>query len=235
MNLILINTADFVASDTAVLTDHRFEHIRTVHKPEIGALLNVGLLNGAIGKGEVLELNDNCATLKISLEKQPPAALPLTLILALPRPKMLKRILQTVSAMGVKELYLINSYRVDKSYWSTPILNQVEEQLKLGLEQAGDTIMPSVHLRKRFKPFVEDELPEIAKNTRSLIAHPYNANRCLEPEAIPTTLAIGPEGGFIEYEVDKLNQCGFKSIHIGERILRVENAVPVLLAKLFPV
>ena len=148
---------------------------------------------------------------------------------------MLKRILQTVSAMGVKELYLINSYRVDKSYWSTPILNQVEEQLKLGLEQAGDTIMPRVHLRKRFKPFVEDELPEIAKNTRSLVAHPYDAEQCSAPESIPTTLAIGPEGGFIEYEVDKLNQCGFKSVHIGERILRVENAVPVLLAKLFPV
>ncbi|WP_415890446.1 16S rRNA (uracil(1498)-N(3))-methyltransferase [Neptuniibacter sp. SY11_33] len=235
MNLILINTTDFIASDTAVLTDHRFEHIRSVHKPDIGALLNVGLLNGAIGKGEVLELNDSCVTLKMSLEKEPPAALPLTLILALPRPKMLKRILQTVSAMGVKELYLINSYRVDKSYWSTPILNQIEEQLKLGLEQAGDTMMPSVHLRKRFKPFVEDELPEIAKNTRSLIAHPYNAEQCSAPESIPTTLAIGPEGGFIEYEVNKLNQCGFKSIHIGERILRVENAVPVLLAKLFPV
>ncbi|WP_415893595.1 16S rRNA (uracil(1498)-N(3))-methyltransferase [Neptuniibacter sp. PT8_73] len=235
MNLILINTADFVASDTAVLKDHRFEHIRSVHKPEIGALLNVGLLNGTTGKGEVLELNDCSVTLKLSLEKEPPAALPLTLILALPRPKMLKRILQTVSAMGVKELYLINSYRVDKSYWSTPILNQIEEQLKLGLEQAGDTIMPSVHLRKRFKPFVEDELPEIAKDTRSLVAHPYHAEQCSAPESIPTTLAIGPEGGFIEYEVDKLNQCGFKSIHIGERILRVENAVPVLLAKLFPV
>jgi len=235
MNLILINTTDFVLSDTAVLTDHRFEHIRSVHKPEIGALLNVGLLNGAIGKGEVLELNDSGVTLKISLDKEPPAALPLTLILALPRPKMLKRILQTVAAMGVKELYLVNSYRVDKSYWSTPILNQVEEQLKLGLEQAGDTVMPKVYLRKRFKPFVEDELPEIAKNTRALVAHPYNADRCPEPESIPTTLAIGPEGGFIEYEVDKLNQCGFKSVHIGERILRVENAVPVLLAKLFPV
>ncbi|WP_415902936.1 16S rRNA (uracil(1498)-N(3))-methyltransferase [Neptuniibacter sp. QD29_5] len=235
MNLILINTNDFVTSDTAVLTDHRFDHIRSVHKPEIGALLNVGLLNGAIGKGEVLELNDRSVTLGVSLEKEPPAALPLTLILALPRPKMLKRILQTVSAMGVKELYLINSYRVDKSYWSTPILNQIEEQLKLGLEQAGDTIMPSVYLRKRFKPFVEDELPWIAKNTRSLVAHPYNAEQCSAPESIPTTLAIGPEGGFIEYEVDKLNQCGFKSVHIGERILRVENAVPVLLAKLFPV
>ena len=64
MNLILINTADFVASDTAVLTDHRFEHIRSVHKPEIGALLNVGLLNGAIGKGKVLELNDKLCNAK---------------------------------------------------------------------------------------------------------------------------------------------------------------------------
>ena len=236
MNLILLNQNDFKSPTHAQLSDRRFEHIYNIHKPKIGDSLKIGLINGMIGEAIVTELSDSGVELKINLNKPSPSPLPTTLVLALPRPKMLKRILQTVAAMGVKELYLINSYRVDKSYWGSPILeHQIEENLLLGLEQAGDTLLPNVYLRKRFKPFVEDELPEIAQNTRALIAHPYNATPCPQAEDIPTTLVIGPEGGFIPYEVEKLNACGFDSIHIGERILRVENAVPALLSRLFPI
>ena len=211
-------------------------HIRTIQKPAIGDRLKIGLLNGNKGYGEVTALSDQFISLTVTLEDTPPVPLPLTLLLALPRPKMLKRILQTVSSMGVKELYLINSYRVDKSFWGSPIVeNQIHENLILGLEQAGDTVMPNIHLRKRFKPFVEDELPAIAQNSRALVAHPYNAKPCPPTSPEHTTLAIGPEGGFIPYEVEKLNQCGFDSIHIGDRILRVENAVPALLSRLFPI
>lgn len=236
MNLIVVFEADFENSTSVVITDRRFHHIRTVHQPDIGENLKVGLLNGQIGQGTVIELNDHSLRMEVFLERDPPAPLPLTLLLALPRPKMLKRVLQTVSAMGVKELYLINSYRVDKSYWGTPILEkQLNEHLLLGLEQAGDTLMPNVHLRKRFKPFVEDELPELCRGSRALVAHPYQAEPCPRSEDIQTTLAIGPEGGFIPYEVEKLAECGFKAIHIGERILRVETAVPALLSRLFPI
>lgn len=236
MNLIILFESDFTDSVTAVLDDRRFTHVYNVQKPTLGDRLKVGLLNGNIGSGEVISLSDNKIALRVDLTYSPPAELPLTLLLALPRPKMLKRVLQTVSAMGVKKLYLINSYRVDKSYWGSPVLErQVNEHLLLGLEQAGDTVMPEVHLRKRFKPFVEDELPTIAAESRALLAHPYNATPCPAPEDKPTTLAIGPEGGFIPYEVEKLNQCGFESIHIGERILRVETAVPALLSRLFPI
>lgn len=236
MNLILLTEHDLITDEQVQLDDRRFQHIRMVHKPEVGAHLKVGMLNGLLGTGQVLALSDTAVTLQVSFHKTPPPPLPLTLLLALPRPKMLKRILQTVAAMGVKELYLINSYRVDKSYWGSPVLEkQIMEQLLLGLEQAGDSIMPQVHLRKRFKPFVEDELPHLAQGTRALIAHPYHAAPCPPAETTQTTLAIGPEGGFIPYEVEKLNEAGFQSIHIGERILRVENAVPALLSRLFPV
>lgn len=236
MNLILLYTSDFIDEQTVVISDRRFHHIRGVHQPESGEILKVGLLDGERGSGEVVDINEREIRLRVVLDRAAPAPLPLKLVLALPRPKMMKRALQTISAMGAKEIYLINSYRVDKSYWSTPLLQpeKIREQLLLGLEQAGDTVMPEVHLRKRFKPFVEDELPAISQNTRALVAHPYHAEPCPASSAEPTTLAIGPEGGFIAYEVEKLNECGFSAIHIGERILRVENAVPVLLARLFP-
>lgn len=237
MNLILLFDSDFSATDTVVISDRRFHHIKQFHQPALGQSLKVGLLDGEIGQGTVLNLTEQAITLQVKLQHQPPAPLPLTLILALPRPKMLKRTLQTVTSMGVKQIYLINSYKVDKSYWSSPLLqpHSLREQLLLGLEQAGDTGLPEIHLRKRFKPFVEDELPALIQHHRALVAHPYNAAACPAPDAIATTLAVGPEGGFIPYEVEKLQAIGFTAIHIGSRILRVENAVPVLLSRLFPI
>ncbi len=236
MNLILLNISDFIGPHQVRLSDRRFHHMRGVHQAQLGESFKVGVLNGLIGQGQVTALTDTYIELQVRLDQAPPKPLPLQLIMALPRPKMLKRTLETAATLGVKDLWLINSYRVDKSYWSTPILkaDKTLEHLLLGLEQAGDTRLPRVHLRKRFKPFVEDELPALAHNTRALVAHPYEAQPCPAPDASPTTLAIGPEGGFIAYEVEKLQQAGLQSIHLGPRILRVETAVPVLLSRLFP-
>lgn len=237
MNLILFNENDYCGDNRICLHDRRHQHIAEVHRAQPDSLLRVGLINGLSGSGQVISIDDQQVTLEISLTQPPPAALPLTLLLALPRPKMLKRILQTISAMGVKELYLLNSYRVDKSYWSSPLLTEtaINAQLQLGLEQALDTQMPNVHIRKRFKPFVEDELPAICANTRGLVAHPYHAINCPEATLTPTTLAIGPEGGFIPYEIEKLEQAGLTPFHIGQRILRVETAIPAVLSRLFPI
>lgn len=235
MNLILLLNDDFTSEKTVSLEGRRRDHILSIHQAQVGESLTVGVLNGDIGKGLVTRADDHVIEMDISLTTTPPAALPVTLILALPRPKMLKRILQTVSTMGVKKLILVNSYRVEKSYWQTPILNEenVREHLILGLEQAKDTRLPEVILRKRFKPFVEDELPAIAQDTRAFVAHPGTDTPCPSNLTEPTTLAVGPEGGFIAYEVEKLRDCGFTAIDLGRRILRVETAVPVLLGKLF--
>lgn len=124
MNLILLFEADFIAPQRARLTDRRLRHILEVHQPEPGQRLKVGLLNGAIGSALVSVLNAQEVILEVELDRAPPPPLPLTLVLALPRPKMLKRTLQTVATMGVKELWLINSWRVDKSYWSSPLVNR---------------------------------------------------------------------------------------------------------------
>jgi len=235
MNLILLFEEDFIDDQRVRLCARRREHVQNVHRAKLGDTLSVGLLNGAMGTGEVIVNENETLELKVDLQQSPPPALPLTLLLALPRPKMLKRILQTVTAMGVKKLVLLNSYRVEKSYWQTPILHaeQLHHQLLLGLEQAKDTQLPEVILRKRFKPFVEDELPALVGDSRALVAHPNTNNACPRHINTATTLAIGPEGGFIAYEIDKLAEVGFETVHLGPRILRVENAVPAILGRLF--
>ncbi|MDG1579841.1 16S rRNA (uracil(1498)-N(3))-methyltransferase [Pseudomonas sp. GOM6] len=235
MNLLLLEDADFVAADRAVLSGRRLKHLHEVHGAENGDTLRVGRLGGLMGRGTLLTLDAQHAELQVELDQPPPTKLPLTLLLALPRPKMLKRTLQTIAAMGVPRLVLLNSYRVEKSFWQTPFLSEdaIREQLILGLEQARDTVLPEVLIEKRFKPFVEDHLPAMVADTLGLVGHPGDFPACPRNVEQPVTLAIGPEGGWIPYEVEKLQESGLQPVQLGERILRVETAVPALLARLF--
>ena len=236
MNLILLFQEDFIDNtDVVRLQGRRLKHVLEVHRASVGVELCVGVLNGQIGVGKVTLLSQTRLEMEVRLERAPPSALPLTLILALPRPKVLRRVLRALSALGVKKIILLNCFRVEKSFWQSPFLNEssVKEQLVLGLEQARDTFLPEVLLRPLFKPFVEDELPAIVKGTLSLVAHPTAAAPCPRDVKRAVTLAIGPEGGFIPYEIEKLIACGFNSVQMGERILSVETAVPALLARLF--
>ena len=236
MNLILFSNSDFIDENTIRIADtRRLNHITQIHRAAIGDHLKIGLLNGKIGTGEIIKTSVSDIHITISLTHTPPTALPITLILALPRPKMLKRTLQTLATLGVKKIYLINSYRVEKSYWQTPLLNEtaIQEHLLLGLEQGCDTIMPQVTLIKRFKPFVEDNLEEIIGDSHALVAHPYTNTPCPAQINHAITLAIGPEGGFIPYEIALLEKCGFSTVNLGARIMRVETVVPYLLGRLF--
>ncbi|WP_454562367.1 16S rRNA (uracil(1498)-N(3))-methyltransferase [Pseudomonas sp. AIG] len=235
MNLLLLEEADFIAADRVVLRDRRLTHMQEVHRSEVGDSLRVGRINGLMGTAELLRLEAGEAELSVSFDQPPPAKLPLTLVLALPRPKMLRRVFQTVATMGVSKVILVNSYRVEKSFWQTPFLEPeaIRENLILGLEQARDTVLPEIIIEKRFKPFVEDRLPAITEGTLGLVGHPGNYPPCPRALSEPVTLAIGPEGGWIPYEIDLLAKSGLQPVQLGERILRVETAVTALLARLF--
>lgn len=235
MNLLLLEDGDFVAADRVLLSGRRLKHLHEVHRAAVGDSLRVGRLDGLMGTGQLLRLDAEQAELSIELDQSAPGKLPLTLLLALPRPKMLRRILQTISAMGVPRVVLLNSYRVEKSFWQTPFLEPaaIREQLILGLEQARDTVLPEIIIEKRFKPFVEDRLPALAAGSLGLIGHPGHYQPCPRAVDRAVTLAIGPEGGWIPYEVEKLQEAGLQPVQLGERILRVETAVTALLARLF--
>ena len=235
MNLLLLQPDNMLSECSAEVSGRQLQHIHETLNVQIGSTLSVGLLNQKTGQATITSLDESTVRFEIKWQTEPPKALPLTLIIGLPRPKMLKRIIQTAATMGVKELYFINSWKVEKSFWQTPWLSDEKllENCILGLEQAKDTVLPTIHLRKRFKPFVEDELAAISKGSLKLLAHPITDKACPADIKLQTTLIIGPEGGFTAYEVRKLEEVGFDTVHLGTRILRVETAVPVLLGRLF--
>src|SRR5439155_1561269 len=136
--------------------------------------------DGRIGRGTVVRMVSEELELRVELDRDPPPPLPVTLILALPRPKVLNRVIAGATSLGVKRIVLINAWRVEKSYWSTPRLapDNLRLQSILGLEQARDTILPAITLHRFFRRFVEEELPEVAAGTRALVAHPGASAPC---------------------------------------------------------
>ena len=233
MNLILLFDDDFAAPDRVVLRGRRAEHVRDVHRAEAGDELVIGVAGGKIGTGRVVSVADG-VEMQVAFDHDPPPPLDVTLIVALPRPKVLNRVVAAVTSLGVKRLFLINAWRVEKSYWRSPRMSgeNLGQQAVIGLEQARDTVLPQIETQRLFRPFVEDELPAISRGTMALVAHPYAGVECPRAIAGPLTIAIGPEGGFIAKEIESLERIGFQPVTIRRRILRVETAIATIIGRL---
>jgi len=238
MNLILLHPQE-LTDQHVTLTGRRAEHIRKILRGTVGNSVRVGMLGGLLGAGCIQEMDGNRVVLKVHLTTEPPTFPPTDLVLAVPRPIMLKRVLAQAASMGVTRIFLINANRVEKSFFSSTLIqnNDFTEPLCLGLEQAMDTRLPEISVHPRFRPFVEDLLPELLSDCPiRLLAHPEGNQTIAQAakglSAQRTVLAIGPEGGWVDFEVQRFMEQGFTPFSLGPRILRVDTAVPALMAQL---
>ena len=234
MNIVLLEAEQTQSEFWKIESPRQLQHLSQHVQLNAGDTLKVGIRNGQRYLTEVVTISEQHILLRPIQVEAVPAKLPVHLILALPRPKVLRRIIMDAVTLGVERISLIHSYRVDKSYWQSPFLQQLDDYVTLGLEQAGDTIEPEIQLYKRFKPFVEDVLPTFISDQKpAYVAHPYAEQQM--PHAIQHSccLIVGPEGGFIPFEVDLFKKNGCQARRLGNRILRTETAVSHILGRLF--
>lgn len=243
MNCILLPETSFQNGSAYINDLTQITHVNKVLTAKVGDTLKIGQLGGKLGSAIIKDIAPDSIQLShIQLTINPPPKLNLTVVLALPRPKVLRRLIMDMTALGVNDIILINSYRTQKSYWQSPMLARLDEFVLEGLQQGVDTIAPRISLQKRFKPFVEDELASLMTN-RAIVAHPYSAlsfaqymqklenTEPLHNSALPSMVFIGAEGGWIDYEIDLLAKQGCMAVNIGPRILRTEAAVNVILGQ----
>lgn len=235
MNIVLLNANQDCSSDIWSIEDQRqIKHLNQHLQLKAGDTLKVGVRDGQRYLTEVQSITAQQIMLRPIQAENVPNKVPVHLILALPRPKVLRRMIMDAVTLGVECISLIHSYRVDKSYWQSPFLQQLDDYVTLGLEQAGDTIVPEIQLYKRFKPFVEDVLPTLISEQRpAYVAHPYAEQSMPHAIAHGCNLIVGPEGGFIPYEIELLKKNGCQAMSLGNRILRTETAVSNILGRLF--
>ncbi len=240
MNILLIERSE-LTGNRVELHDRRAEHLVKVLRSRVGDTVRIGVIDGPMGRAEIVALTSRypfAAELLVELAGDCPPPAKIDLLLALPRPIMLRRILSQAAALGVGSITLVNANRVEKSFWNAQIVeeNGWYEHLLHGLEQGVDTRVPVVEVQRRFRPFVEDILPgRIHDYSHCLIAHPdapAGLSAAVTSSPSRMLLAIGPEGGWVDYEVQQLVAAGFIPFTLGPRILKVDTAVIALHSRL---
>ncbi|MBL8754590.1 MAG: 16S rRNA (uracil(1498)-N(3))-methyltransferase [Planctomycetes bacterium] len=237
MNFLLLHEAEVDASGRALLRGRRAEHVRTVLRAQPGQVLRAGRVDGPLGRATVRAI-DAAGNVEVETEwHAPPPPTHDVLLLAVPRPKVLLRLFEHAAALGYRRLVLFRSWRVEKSHLQSSAMQpEVQrEHLLAGLEQAGRTALPEVTFCPLFKPMVEDQLPGFGLPPTRFVAHPQATVRTSDLAALagaPFALAIGPDGGFLPYEVDRLAELGFLPVSCGDHPLRTETAVAVLTGQL---
>ena len=241
MNWILLKS-DEIEGGLARLTDARARHICKVLRAEPGKHLRVGLIDGPFGNATVLEVSPEQVLLDCSFESSPPLRPKIDLLLAMPRPKVLKRLWPQFAALGVGRILITNAEKVERYYFDTHILDSefYTPRLIEGLQQAGDTWVPEVKVIRYLKPFLAEELDSLfPKAGKKLLADPSGQKTLFQTLETSTPsddgrvlLAVGPEGGWTPYELDLFRSSGFELFGLGPRILRTDTACISLLGML---
>jgi len=237
MNCLLLESEEVGSGlDRVRIMGRRCEHARRILGLESGDRIRLGVIGGRLGWGRVIALTNEALDLEVTLEEEPPPKRPLWLVLALPRPPVFRRLVSTIASLGVERLLVVGTARTERSFWQSHVIRPeaIRERLLLGLEQARDTRLPEVELHRYFEPLVDEVLAPQLAHRRGLLAEPSAPQACPHAVEGPITLFVGPEGGFIDYEVERLRGIGFEAVHLGPRALRVEPVIPMLIGRLCP-
>jgi len=219
-----------------MLSDARASHLLNVLRVTPGQEIRVGLLDGPLGVGIVERAGDGIVTLRCTFETHAPPIPRVDVLLALPRPKVMRRLWAQLAALGVGQIILTNAERVERHYFDTHVLSEASYRPLLveGLQQARDTRLPKVSIHRQFRILVEDDLDALFADGVRLVADPHgdvSVGAALhQAHAERVLLAIGPEGGWNGFELALLAERGFRRVGLGPRTLRVDTACTALLA-----
>jgi 16S rRNA (uracil1498-N3)-methyltransferase len=236
VNLVLLDPSELDTSGRVHLTDARAWHLLSVLKVTPSQTVRIGVIDGPRGAGTVTDVTGDAVTLQCQLETARPERPRVDLLLALPRPKVLRRLWAHLAAVGVGRVLLTNAEKVERDYFDSHLVRE-EGFLPLlleGLQQAQDTRMPIISVHKRLKVLVEDELDALCPSTRRLLAHPGASSTVIPAlESTPpherVLLAVGPEGGWNDVELALLESHGFARVSMGARTLATTTACIALL------
>ena len=233
MNIVVLDRSDWWDEEHVRLFDRRADHIRAVLRAAVGDSVRVGELDGHLGHGRICAIDADSVVLRVELSQPPPPRHRFDVVLSLPRPKVLRRLFRTVAEYGVANLHLIHSARVEKSYWQSPLLapDKVHDALLAGMERASDTVVPKVHQYRRFRPFVEDQLKDICAGRPCWIAQMGASLALRETPPGDAVVMVGPEGGFVPFELELAQAVLAQPVHLGSRTLSVDTALTSALAQ----
>jgi 16S rRNA (uracil1498-N3)-methyltransferase len=234
VNLILFDAQDIRADTTVEATGVQARHLVCVLKVTQGQQVRIGVVDGPLGVGTVTSVGDGRVTMDCSFETTPPDRPRVDLLLAVPRPKVMRRLWAQLSALGVGQIILTNASKVERDYFDTHLLEPegYRPLLLEGLQQARDTRVPIVSIHKQFRKLIEADLDALFPQGRRIVAHPDGQGSIADTLGSSTErvlLAVGPEGGWNDFEISLLRTHGFTPVTMGPRTLTTTTACIALL------
>src|SRR3954470_2274457 len=198
MNLVLVERDEISATGEVTLSGPRAAHLLNVLRVEPGDGVRVGVVDGPCGVATVRAIEDGGVRLSCVFDSATPPRPSVDLLLAVPRPKVMRRLWAQIAALGVGRIILTNAEKVERNYFDTHILSPdtYRPLLLEGLQQARDTRLPAVSIHRQFKVRIEDQLDALFGAGLRLVADP-SAERPMA-EAVRAgagqrvLLAIGP-------------------------------------------
>ncbi len=203
-----------------------------------GAEIRYAVLNGKIGTALVRKVTTLEIEIVLKIQLNPPTRGKTYLVVAVPRPQTVKKVLQLAGSTDVSEVHFLRTSTVTKSYLqSNTLLNEnINASLYEALEQVHDSVPPKVAVHNDYREFCSQVLPRLTIGAVNLMAEnasdPLPANFTLDYALQPVVLAVGPESGWAEREYVDFTGRGFMPFSLGPRILRVETALALSLGML---
>jgi len=208
------------------LTGNEAHHLLHVMRAEPG--VKIVLFDGLGGQHDAEVLRCDRKTVELTVgprrEDPPELAYPLTLAVALPKGDRQRWLVEKAVELGVTRLVPLETQHSvsGKAHVSSKLSRYVIEACK----QCGRNQLLEIAPPQEVGSFLE----QADVSHRRLFAHPGGASlsECLQPVDAPTSLVIGPEGGFADEEVAFAADRKWQIVDLGSRLLRVETAALVL-------
>lgn len=245
MNSLIILPDECRPDSTARVVGERAHYLWERHELHGPSEVRGGILGGNRGRIEVVKASPGEYELRLDCNDPPLPLTPTVLILAVPRPQTVRKIVQLAAMCGLAKLCFVRSSNVEKSYFASKALTPTELDASTieGLEQSETTLPPEITVHQRFRPFLEDILPGMLQTARDSkgvgLIGSLDSNQSLADLSLSrigpsaqVVLAIGPELGWSEYELASFKDQGLTPVSLGERSLRVEVATAMLLGQI---
>jgi RsmE family RNA methyltransferase len=206
-------------------SDTRARHVIDVLRRGVGDTFDAGIINSTRGKATVVEIREDALVLSFQWAEVPPPLEDIVLILGMPRPQTARKVLEEATTLGVLAMHFVRTERGEPGY-ATSRLWTTDEWYRHMIDkaqQAFSTRLPHV----TFDHDLAGALDLALKYGAKLALDNYESPERLGAVdvALPVQLAVGPERGWSARERALLRNAGFRFVHMGERVLRVETAV----------
>jgi len=222
--------ADEVSGQIAALTGSHAEHLYRALRARLGQEFDIAI-GDEVRRGRVIRIEDG--RVELELGELVPAAVEPQIILALSIFKFdrMEWAIEKCTELGLAQIVPVIAQRTEK-HLAAAAAKRVERWRRIArqaAEQSRRSSPPEICAPLKLKDVVS-----LAAEARILLCESEQALRlkdALAPQAAGRiALAVGPEGGWTEKEIESFCEAGWVSASLGGNILRAETAAIAALA-----